>query len=81
MRDRVGPSFTFDAATRARVAAGGITLAQLEQVWREPRLATPEPAEQFELNRFSQTWHRTHPHHGHAEMLDAWKEHRSLPRD
>ncbi|MET0641046.1 MAG: hypothetical protein ABWZ36_00975 [Jiangellaceae bacterium] len=80
MRDRVGSSFTFDAATRSAVAAGGLTLNDLETLWRQPRPIT-EPAEQFELNRFSRSWHHGHPGGSHADMLAAWKTHRSRPRD
>ncbi|MFE1644169.1 hypothetical protein [Microbacterium sp. P01] len=81
LRGRIGPSFTFDAATRAAVAAGGISLGELEMLWRQPRRESSEPAEQFELNRFSRSWHHDHPGGGHVEMLDAWRVHRSRPRD
>lgn len=81
MRSRIGPAFSFDAATRASVRAGGITLRDLEQLWQEPRPRASEPAAQFELNRFSRSWHSAHPGRSHAAMLAAWKSHRSLPRD
>lgn len=80
MLERVGPSFTFDATMRDAVAAGGLTLNELVTRWQQPRPAS-EPAEQFELNRFSRSWHREHPCGNHTDMLLAWKDHRSRPRD
>ncbi|SDH41306.1 SAP domain-containing protein [Microbacterium pygmaeum] len=81
LRGRIGPSFRFDATMRDAVAAGGITLDQLAGLWGEPRRSDAEPAEQFELNRFSRRWHADHPGGAHVDMLRAWRAHRALPRD
>ena len=80
--DQLGPGFRFDAALRDYIAQGGHTLDEAVAHWRASRTALQtEIGAQFELNRFSRAWHAEHPGSGHADMLRAWRDHRSLPRD
>lgn len=82
MGERVGPSFSFDGPMRDAVGAGGLTLDELVVRWHETReRPKDEVAPQFELNRFSRSWHDEHPGGTHAQMLEAWRVDRSRPRD
>ncbi len=82
MRAQIGSSFSFDAAMREAVHAGGITLHQLVERWHATRAAvSTEIGPQFELNRFSRDWHIDHPGGTHAQMLTEWAVHRNRPRE
>lgn len=78
---RIGPSFRFDGAMRSFVADGaGKTLGEAVDHWHRTRDAAPAAiGEQFELNRFTRTWHGEHPGGTRAELLAAWRRYRSLP--
>lgn len=80
---RVGAGFAFDDAMRSFIATGaGRTLGDAVDHWYATRSAPrPEIGPQFELNRFTRTWHQDHPDGTRSELLVAWRAHRVLPVD
>lgn len=68
---------------REFIAAGaGRTLGEAVEHWRATRTGPPRAiGPQFELNRFSRDWHRSHPEGTPKERQEAWAQHRSLPAD
>ena len=78
----IGPSFRFNGHMRALLAEGGVTLAEAVEHWHRTLGAElPEQSESLEFNRFTKAWHRANPGGTAGESRQAWKRHRSLPRD
>lgn len=84
MTEQVGAGFGFDAPMREFFAAadGTTTMADALDHWYATRDAGPRDiGAQFEYNRFTRAWYTSHPDGTRAELLDAWREHRSRPID
>lgn len=81
---QLGPSFHFDRHMRDFVASadGARTLGDALDHWRSTRdQPTTTIDSQFELNRFTRTWHEQNPGGTRAELLADWRTYRSLPVD
>lgn len=81
---QVGPGFRFDGPMRQFFAQteGTQTLGDALSHYLTTRSKLPLPiASQFEFNRFTRDWYRNHPETTRREMLSAWQEYRSLPKD
>ncbi len=86
MEEHCGPGFRFDRHMRELFGSGSgrsdLRLADAVDVWFRTR---DEPADVidpvFEYNRFVRDWRSTHPGAAHAEVVAAWRAHRSAPRD
>lgn len=82
--DRLGPSFRFDAEMRRWFAGtdGTATLADAVAHWQATRgTASTQIDRQFEFNRFTRTWHATHPEGTREQLLIAWRDYRAQPVD
>lgn len=82
--EQVGPSFGFDAAMREFFAHtdGTQTMHDALEYYRATRDQTNKPIDaQFEYNRFTRSWHETHPAGTRNELLTAWREYRAQPID
>lgn len=61
---------------------GTETLGDAVAHWQATRgKSSEEIGRQFELNRFTRSWHAAHPDGSHEQLLDAWRHYRSLPVD
>lgn len=81
---QVGPGFRFDGPMRQFFAQtdGTDTLGDALNHYLGTRSALPLPiGSQFELNQFTRDWYKKHPKTTRREMLSAWEEYRSLPKD
>lgn len=79
---QLGTRFSFDGPMREffHGSDGSRTLEDAVSHWRSTRDRGPQPiGVQFELNRFSRSWHQSNPEGTRAEMLIAWEEYKSLP--
>lgn len=82
--DQVGPSFGFDGEMRAFFAGvdGTQTLGNALEHYIATRSQGAKPIDsQFEYNRFTRAWHEANPAGARSELLRAWQEYRSRPRD
>jgi hypothetical protein len=80
---QIGSGFRFDRSMRDFIGSGaGRTLGEAVDHWRATRSTTEREIEpQFELNRFTRAWYRTHPDGSRSDLLTAWQTHRSLPAE
>ena len=80
----VGPNFRFDGAMRDYFANldGRSTLRDAVEHWYATRIdRKADIGEQFELNRFTRTWHAKNPGGSRRELQEAWAHYRSTPVD
>lgn len=81
---QAGTGFRFDGAMRDWFAAadGTGTLGDALAHWHATRNAGASSIDpQFELNRFTRSWHAAHPGGTRTELLAAWRDYRDLPVD
>ena len=78
----VPPTAPASTGDRIEEPLGGVTLAEAVEHWHRTLGAElPEQSESLEFNRFTKAWHRANPGGTAGESRQAWKRHRSLPRD
>jgi hypothetical protein len=82
--EQVGEPFGFDGEMRAFFAdADGTQTLQdaLDHYHATRGQGQKDIGSQFEYNRFTRAWHRTHPDGSREELLEAWQDYRSRPVD
>jgi len=86
MAEHCGPGFRFDQHMRDLFGgASGVAelrLADAVDIWFRTRDEAAGPIEaQFEYNQFVREWRISNPGATHDDVVAAWRDHRSRPRD
>lgn len=78
---QIGPKFRFDGFMREFFAdPGGRTLSDAVDVWHATRGRHRPIGRQFEYNRFTSDYRRSHPDADRQEVLAAWERYKDTER-